>query len=55
MMEWIKNISNLFLSAIFAGLAISMGCIAFLSVGGVAGAVLFTFGLLTVVHYFAKL
>ncbi len=42
---------NTFLRAVMAGIAISCGCVCFLSVGGVAGAVLFTFGLLTVVHY----
>ena len=50
-----RNIFNIFLESVFAGIAISMGCVAFLSVGGVIGAILFTFGLLTVVHYFAKL
>ncbi len=38
-----------------AGIAISCGCIVFLKVGALAGAVLFTFGLLTVVHYGWKL
>ncbi len=38
-----------------AGVAISCGCICNLAIGGVAGAVLFTFGLLTVVHYQYKL
>lgn len=46
-----KSISGLLLSAILAGLCISIGCIVNLSVGGIPGAVLFTFGLLTVVHY----
>ncbi len=40
-----------FLGSLMAGVAISCGCVCFLSIGGVAGAVLFTFGLLTVVHY----
>ena len=41
-----------FISAMLAGLCISVGCIVNLQVGGgVAGAVLFTFGLITVVHY----
>ena len=41
-----------FISALFAGLCISIGCIVNLMVGGgIAGAVLFTFGLITVVHY----
>lgn len=34
-----------------AGICISIGCIVNLQVGGIAGAVLFTFGLITVVHY----
>ena len=55
MLKDLTNVGNNFLSAIFAGVAISMGCVAFLSVGGVMGSILFTFGLLTVVHYFAKL
>lgn len=38
-----------------AGIAISLGCIVNLRVGDIAGAVLFTFGLLTVVHYRLKL
>ncbi len=38
-----------------AGIAISLGCIVNLRVGDIAGAVLFTFGLLTVVHYKLKL
>lgn len=46
-----NNILNLFLSAVMAGVCISVGCIVNLQVGGIAGAVLFTFGLVTVVHY----
>lgn len=42
-------------SAILAGFCISIGCIVNLRVGGVAGAVLFAFGLLAVVHYKLKL
>lgn len=34
-----------------AGIAISIGCVVYLRVGGVAGAVLFAFGLLTCVHF----
>lgn len=44
-----------FLSSILAGICIAFGGIAFLKVGGLAGAILFTFGLLTVVHYKLKL
>ena len=54
-METLKNITKVLLSAIFAGFAISIGCVAFLQVGGVIGAILFAFGLLTVVHYGVKL
>lgn len=40
------------MSAILAGFCISIGCIVNLMVGGgIAGAILFTFGLITVVHY----
>ena len=42
-------------SSILAGICIAFGGIAFLKVGGLSGAVLFTFGLLTVVHYKLKL
>lgn len=41
--------------SIFAGIAISLGGTVFLNVGSIAGAVLFAFGLLTVVHYKLKL
>ena len=40
-----------FRKSIMAGIAISLGCIVNLRVGDVIGAILFTFGLLTVVHY----
>lgn len=46
-----KEYINLFLSSILAGLCISIGCIINLQIGGVIGAILFTFGLITVVHY----
>ncbi len=47
-----KEYWNLSLSSILAGLCISIGCIVNLMTGGgVIGAVLFTFGLITVVHY----
>lgn len=36
---------------ILAGMCISIGCVVFLQVGSVAGAVLFAFGLLTCVHF----
>ena len=42
-------------SALVAGLCISVGCVVNLRVGGVAGAVLFSFGLLAVLHYKLKL
>lgn len=42
-------------SAFIAGLCISIGCIVNLRVGGIGGAVLFSFGLLAVIHYKLKL
>ena len=44
-----------FIPAILAGICISIGCVVNLRVGGVAGAVLFAFGLTTVVYYGLKL
>lgn len=44
-----------FTTAILAGICISIGCVVNLRVGGVAGAVLFAFGLTTVVYYGLKL
>ena len=44
-----------FKPAILAGICISIGCVVNLRVGGVAGAVLFAFGLTTVVYYGLKL
>ncbi len=41
--------------AILAGICISIGCVVNLRVGGIAGAVLFAFGLTTVVYYGLKL
>ncbi len=49
-----QPLSNL-RSAFLAGLCISIGCVVNLRVGGVAGAVLFSFGLLAVLHYQLKL
>ena len=46
---------NIFKSSLLAGLCIAIGGTVFLKVGGLAGAVLFSFGLLTVVHYGYKL
>ena len=42
-------------SAVLAGICISIGCVVNLRVGGVAGAVLFAFGLTAVVSYALKL
>ena len=50
--DTIKECWNLSFSAILAGFCISIGCIVNLMVGGgIPGAILFTFGLITVVHY----
>ena len=46
---------KIFRSSIIAGICIAMGGTAFLKVGGLEGAILFSFGLLTVVHYALKL
>ncbi len=48
-------LSNIVPPAILAGICISIGCVVNLRVGGVAGAVLFAFGLTTVVYYGLKL
>ena len=42
---------NIFFLAIFAGILISLGGIAYLKVGGLSGALLFAFGLTSVVNY----
>ena len=54
-MKEFKFIRDTFLLAILAGVCISIGCVVNLRVGGVAGAVLFAFGLTTVVYYGLKL
>ena len=46
---------EIFGSSILAGIAIAIGGFCNLALGGIAGAVFFTFGLLTVVHYRLKL
>lgn len=46
---------NIFPSAVLAGICISIGCVVNLRTGGVAGAVLFSFGLTAVVYYALKL
>ena len=50
-----KLIRDIFPPAILAGICISIGCVVNLRVGSVAGAVLFAFGLTTVVYYGLKL
>lgn len=50
-----KLLLNNFLSAIVAGIFISIGCIVNLKVGGIWGAILFSFGLLSVCYYCLKL
>ena len=54
-MDKIRFIRDTFLLAILAGVCISIGCVVNLRVGGIAGAVLFAFGLTTVVYYGLKL
>lgn len=50
-----KLIRDIFPPAILAGICISIGCVVNLRVGSVAGAVLFAFGLTTIVYYGLKL
>lgn len=50
-----KTLSKTLPLAVLAGICISIGCVVNLRVGGVAGAVLFAFGLTTVVYYGLKL
>lgn len=46
---------KIIVDSILAGICISLGGVAFLKVGGILGAVLFSFGLITVVCYKMKL
>ena len=50
-----KDFIKLFNSSALAGICIAMGGTAFMKVGGLWGAILFSFGLITVVHYAFKL
>ena len=50
-----KSFYNIFASAILSGICIAIASICYLKTGGVAGAILFGFGLLAVVHYGWKL
>ena len=50
-----KEYLKVFKSSILAGVCIAMGGTVFMKVGGLWGAILFSFGLLTVVHYGLKL
>ncbi len=45
------SLARLLGGAVLAGISISIGCVVYLRVGGVAGAVLFAFGLLACVHF----
>lgn len=49
------TVINLFRSAVFAGITIGIAGFCYLAVGGVIGAVVFSFGLLTVIGYKLKL
>lgn len=51
-----KDFIRVFIGGSFlSGVFISIGAIAFLKVGGIIGACLFTFGLISIVHYQIKL
>ena len=51
----LRQFYNILSSAVLSGICISISSICYLRVGGIAGAVLFSFGLLAVVHYGWKL
>ena len=42
---------NVFKKSILAGMFISIGAIAYLTFGNIVGAILFTFGLISILHY----
>lgn len=42
---------NYLIKSVFSGIILSLGCLVYLNVGGVAGAVLFAFGLISIVSY----
>ena len=46
-----KRIVNLLISSVLAGVCIGLGGYVNLVMGGIIGAVMFSFGLLSVVHY----
>jgi formate/nitrite transporter FocA (FNT family) len=46
-----KNSFDIFIRSILAGICIGLGGAIFIKLGGVIGACMFTFGLLTVVHF----
>lgn len=50
-----RNLRETLPLSVLAGICISIGCVVNLRMGGVAGAVLFAFGLTTVVYYGLKL
>ena len=51
MKDFIRHQAHVLSSAILAGICISIGGFVNLSIGGIEGAILFSFGLLSVVHY----
>ena len=46
-----KNRFDLFIRSILAGICISLGGAIFMKLGGIIGAIMFAFGLLSVVHF----
>ena len=46
---------KMFRSAVLAGIAIGIAGFGYLALGGIAGAVFFSFGLITVIRYKLKL
>ena len=55
MSQYLRKLYSIYASAFLAGLCISIGGTVNLKMGGVVGPILFSFGLITVVHYGFKL
>lgn len=50
-MSYTRNNFNVFIRSILAGICIGLGGAIFIKIGGIVGAIMFAFGLLTIVHF----
>lgn len=50
-MRLMKDNSTIFLQSILGGICIGLGGAIFLKLGGIVGAIMFAFGLLTIIHF----